>query len=85
MKLDPQSLFGLHVHSCAHWLRPRNPPLPPHVYLYTRHQWSGTHKYFFCNWIRGSNLPNQIITDPAESKSRSYLAIFVAVEKIRSQ
>jgi hypothetical protein len=26
---DRQSLFGLHVHSCTHWLRPRNsPPLP---------------------------------------------------------
>jgi hypothetical protein len=27
MELDLQSLFGLHVHSCTHWLRPRNPPL----------------------------------------------------------
>jgi hypothetical protein len=23
MELDFQSLFGLHVHSCTHWLRPR--------------------------------------------------------------
>ncbi len=22
MELDLQSLFGLHVHSCTHWLRP---------------------------------------------------------------
>jgi hypothetical protein len=29
MELDLQSLFGLHVHSCTHWLRPRNPP--PHL------------------------------------------------------
>jgi hypothetical protein len=28
MKLDLLSLFVLHVHSCTHWLRPRN-PLPP--------------------------------------------------------
>jgi hypothetical protein len=28
MELDIQSLFGLHVHSCTHWLRPRN-SLPP--------------------------------------------------------
>jgi hypothetical protein len=28
MQLDLQSLFGLHVHSCIHCLRPRN-PLPP--------------------------------------------------------
>ncbi len=25
MELDLQSLFELHVHSCTHWLRPRNP------------------------------------------------------------
>jgi hypothetical protein len=29
MELDLQSLFGLHVHSCTHWLRPRNPLPPP--------------------------------------------------------
>ncbi len=29
MESDLQSLFGLHVHSCTHWLRPRNPPPPP--------------------------------------------------------
>jgi hypothetical protein len=28
MGLDLQSLFGLHVHSCTHCLRPRT-PLPP--------------------------------------------------------
>ncbi len=27
MELDLESLFGLHVHSCTHWLRPLNPPL----------------------------------------------------------
>jgi hypothetical protein len=26
MELDLQSLFGFHVHSCTHWLRPRTPP-----------------------------------------------------------
>ena len=39
MKLDLQSLFGLHVCSCTHWLRPRNPrppPLPPHLGSYTK-------------------------------------------------
>ncbi len=29
MKLDLQSLFGLHVHSRTHWMRPSNPP--PHL------------------------------------------------------
>jgi hypothetical protein len=29
MELDLQSLFELHVHSCTHWLRPRNLPPPP--------------------------------------------------------
>jgi hypothetical protein len=28
MKLELRSLFGLHVHSCTHWLRLRNPPTP---------------------------------------------------------
>ncbi len=35
MELDLQSLFGLHMHSCNYWLRPRN-PLPPHLGSYTR-------------------------------------------------
>jgi hypothetical protein len=26
MDLDLQSLFGLHVHSCTHWLTPQPPP-----------------------------------------------------------
>ena len=37
MELDLQSLLGLHVHSCAHWLRLRN--IPPPLFgltLYTR-------------------------------------------------
>jgi hypothetical protein len=29
IELDLQSIFGLHVHSCTHWLRLRNPPPPP--------------------------------------------------------
>jgi hypothetical protein len=37
MELDLQSLFGLHVHSCTHRLRPRNSPPPPqHLGSYTR-------------------------------------------------
>jgi hypothetical protein len=28
MELDPQSLFGLHVHRCTDWLRPATPLLP---------------------------------------------------------
>jgi hypothetical protein len=28
MALDHQSLFGLHVYSCTHWLRPHNHPSP---------------------------------------------------------
>ena len=37
MEIDLQSLFGLHVHSCTHWLRPRTPPpFPPHLGQYTR-------------------------------------------------
>ncbi len=37
MELDLQSLFGLHVHSCTHWLRHRiHTPHPPHLDSYTR-------------------------------------------------
>ncbi len=35
MELDIRSLFGLHVYSCTHWLRPRPPP-PPDMSSYTR-------------------------------------------------
>jgi hypothetical protein len=34
MKKDLQSLIVLHVHSCTHWLMPRNPPA--HLGSYTR-------------------------------------------------
>jgi hypothetical protein len=34
IKLDLQSLFGLYVHMCTHWLRPRTPP--PLLDSYTR-------------------------------------------------
>ncbi len=31
------SLFGLHVHSCTHWLRPSNPPPPlPGIWTHIR-------------------------------------------------
>ncbi len=36
MELDRQSLFGLYVHSCTHWLRPATPTPPPHLGSYTR-------------------------------------------------
>jgi hypothetical protein len=33
MELDPQRLFGLHVHSCTHW---QPPPLSPHIWPHIR-------------------------------------------------
>jgi hypothetical protein len=37
MELDLQSLFGLHVQSCTHWLRPRNAPPPvPRILAHIR-------------------------------------------------
>jgi hypothetical protein len=36
MELDLQSLFGLHVYSCTHRLRPRNSPPQPHLGSYKR-------------------------------------------------
>ncbi len=36
MKLYLQSLFGIHMHSCINWLRPRHPSLlPSHLGSYT--------------------------------------------------
>jgi hypothetical protein len=34
MELDLQSLFGLHVYSCSHWLRRRNLRLPPRIWAH---------------------------------------------------
>ncbi len=34
MELDLQSFFGLHVHICTHWLRPRHPLPPPHSHAF---------------------------------------------------
>jgi hypothetical protein len=36
MELDLQSLFGVLVYSCSHWLRPRNSPSSPEFWLITR-------------------------------------------------
>jgi hypothetical protein len=44
MELDLQSLLGLHVHSCAHWLRLRN--IPP--------------RYLGLHYIRGRYLSAKI-------------------------
>ncbi len=35
MELDLQNLFGLHVHSYSHWLRPAAPP-PPAFWVHIR-------------------------------------------------
>ncbi len=37
MELDLQSLFGLYVHSCTHWLRTEIPPPPsPRIWAHIR-------------------------------------------------
>jgi hypothetical protein len=37
MELELQSLYGLHVHSCTHWLKPLDSPPPnSHLGLFTR-------------------------------------------------
>ncbi len=48
MELDLHSLFGLHVYSCTHWLRLRNPP-PPHLGSYSRPLLDDTS--FFDPWL----------------------------------
>jgi hypothetical protein len=34
--VDLQSLFGLHVHSCTHWLRPCDTPAPFRIWAHIR-------------------------------------------------
>jgi hypothetical protein len=36
LHVDVQSLFGLQVHSCTHWLRLRNFPHPPRIWAHIR-------------------------------------------------
>ncbi len=47
MELDLQSLFGLHVHSCAHWLGPRIPPPPAFGLIYEALLVSQDRRHFF--------------------------------------
>ncbi len=36
MDLDLQSLFGLHVHSCTHWMKPLAPHPFPRIWAHIR-------------------------------------------------
>jgi hypothetical protein len=36
LELDLKRLFGLHVHSCTHWLRPPQLPLPLCIWAHKR-------------------------------------------------
>jgi hypothetical protein len=60
MELDLQNLLGLHVHSCTHWPRPRNPsPLPPpHLRSYTRAVLVSQDRRHLCELL---SIPKQII------------------------
>ncbi len=56
IELNLQSLFGLHVYSCTHWLRPHNtPPIPPHLGSYTRALLVSQDRRHLCitPWSRG--------------------------------
>ncbi len=50
MELDLQSLFGLHVHSCTHWVRPR--VTPPRIWAHIRGRRQGRRHLFLtpCLW-----------------------------------
>ena len=54
MELDLQSFFGLHVHSCTHWLRPRNPPSLPRNWTHIRvrgRYWSAKIETSLCDTL----------------------------------
>ncbi len=69
MELDFQSLFGFQVHSCTHWPRPRNPPLPAHLAVHIRGRYWSAKKddisgYGACTALPGksSSGVNQTVT-----------------------
>ncbi len=53
--------MSLDVHSCTHWLRPRNPPLPPHWDSYTRALLFSKYRWhlFATPWFPGSGSVSQ--------------------------
>jgi hypothetical protein len=70
MELDLQSLFGLHVHSCTHWLRHRTPPHPPRIWAHIRERyWSAK-----IDDISVTSYP-QPISYPPSSRSSSEPAL----------
>jgi hypothetical protein len=79
IKLDLRSLFGLHVYSCTHWLRPRNPSPTPHLGSYTRALLvSQDRRHLFVTPCRPPSLkypsatPDQRPNSWTKSKQRSY-------------
>ncbi len=55
MELDLQSLFGLHVHSCTHWLRPRNRDPYPHIRAHKRGRYWSVKIDDISLWLTGTN------------------------------
>jgi hypothetical protein len=73
MQLDLLILFGIHVHRCTHWMRPRNSPLPPHVGSYTRALLiSQDRRHLFVNpWVNDQRF----VTESIKMKMNSEFAL----------
>ncbi len=61
MELDLQRLFGLHVHSCTHWLGSRNTP-PPGIWAHIR----------WCYW--SAKIDDISLWYPARNKQVTFWA-----------
>ncbi len=70
IELDLQSLFGLHVHSCTHWLRPSNSPAFGLIYSTRALLVSQDRRHLFVTpWFYGELNPNKIMLIILESCS----------------
>ncbi len=70
MELDLHSLFRLHVHSCTHWLRPRNNPPPPRIWAHMQGRYWSAEIDDISSW-------------PPESPSTSMIAHYRPFSKQR--
>ncbi len=83
-QLNLQSLLGLHVHSCTHWMSSRNPP-PPRFWAHIRGRYWSAKKDDISLWppvTRASLNPNSSIGQPyCRKKQKQVQNILLGVLK----
>jgi hypothetical protein len=76
MELDLQSLFGLHVHSCTHWLKRDPATLPPFPHIRGRY-WSAKERLHLFEPLIVTQIINtitlaEVLSIQMEEKLRHY-------------